>query len=257
MDTIRYYGAPPYKICLLHGGPGAAGEMQPVAQVLASERGVLEFFQTKNTLSGQLEELKNQIQSSGNTSVILIAYSWGAWLGLLFASRHPERVEKLIMISTPSFEDKYIPDLTPKRLGRLNPEQKKTAEKYLSLIQAGTYDDQVLEQLGALFALADAYDPDFTISDEIRVAIDIYRKVWGEAEKLRRTGALMDVLPPMDCPVYAIHGLDDPHPVAGVEAPLSARLKNFRMITLEKCGHTPWKEKQAKDEFFRVLRSLL
>ncbi len=31
-NTVRSYGKQPYTIGLLHGGPGAAGEMKPVAE---------------------------------------------------------------------------------------------------------------------------------------------------------------------------------------------------------------------------------
>ncbi len=34
--TTRRHGAPPFTAAVLHGGPGAAGEMAPVAQELAA-----------------------------------------------------------------------------------------------------------------------------------------------------------------------------------------------------------------------------
>jgi hypothetical protein len=42
-----------------------------------------------------------------------------------------------------------------------------------------------------------------------------------------------------------------------VEAPLAGRLPYFRMRLLERCGHTPWLERWAREEFFRVLREEL
>ena len=56
------------------------------------------------------------------------------------------------------------------------------------------------------------------------------------------------------CPVVAIHGDYDPHPVAGVREPLSRVLRDFTFIILEKCGHEPWIEKYARDEFYEILR---
>ena len=43
---------------VVHGGPGACGEMAPVARRLASARGVLEPIQTALSLEGQVEELR-------------------------------------------------------------------------------------------------------------------------------------------------------------------------------------------------------
>jgi hypothetical protein len=42
MKNPRLYGRPPYRIAVLHGGPGAAGEMKPVAEALSADFGFLE-----------------------------------------------------------------------------------------------------------------------------------------------------------------------------------------------------------------------
>ena len=55
------------------------------------------------------------------------------------------------------------------------------------------------------------------------------------------------------CPVIAIHGDYDPHPARGVEIPLGKELKNFRFVLLQKCGHRPWIERNAAEEFYRIL----
>ena len=57
--------------------------------------------------------------------------------------------------------------------------------------------------------------------------------------------------------VLSIHGNHDPHPAEGVQKPLTAVLADFRFVLLERCGHTPWLERQARDEFYRVLRTEL
>jgi len=58
-------------------------------------------------------------------------------------------------------------------------------------------------------------------------------------------------------PVTAIHGDYDSHPAEGVRLPLFSVLKNFQFILLEKCGHTPWNERYARDQFFGVLKIVL
>ena len=55
----------------------------------------------------------------------------------------------------------------------------------------------------------------------------------------------------------AIHGDYDPHPASGVKEPLSRILRDFRFILLDHCGHTPWKEVEAKEKFYRELRAEL
>ena len=58
--------------------------MAPVARELASDMGVLEPLQTANSVDGQVEELKNVLEKYGNPPLILIGFSWGAWLSYIF-----------------------------------------------------------------------------------------------------------------------------------------------------------------------------
>jgi pimeloyl-ACP methyl ester carboxylesterase len=55
----------------------------------------------------------------------------------------------------------------------------------------------------------------------------------------------------------AIHGDYDPHLAEGIREPLSRVIKDFRFILLEKCGHEPWRERYAHDEFYEILTSEL
>lgn len=48
MDNLRIYGKSPFKVAVIHGGPGATGEMAPLAHQLSSKRGVLEPLQTRD-----------------------------------------------------------------------------------------------------------------------------------------------------------------------------------------------------------------
>ena len=45
-QNLRTYGMPPFDVAVLHGGPGTAGGMAPLARELALRHGVLEPLQT-------------------------------------------------------------------------------------------------------------------------------------------------------------------------------------------------------------------
>ncbi len=49
-----------------------------------------------------------------------------------------------------------------------------------------------------------------------------------------------------------IRGSDDPHPICGVTKPLTEIGKEYRLYLLDKRGHSPFMEKFAKNEFFRI-----
>jgi pimeloyl-ACP methyl ester carboxylesterase len=77
--------------------------------------------------------------------------------------------------------------------------------------------------------------------------------VWKEAKELRYSGKLLELGKKIQCPVVAIHGDYDPHPIEGIKDPLTRVLKDFRFILLKNCGHLPWLEKKARDNFFDIL----
>ena len=64
VNYLRKHGEKPYKIAVIHGGPGAFGEMQPIARFFAANCGVLEPFQTEGTLEKQLIELKSVLEEN-------------------------------------------------------------------------------------------------------------------------------------------------------------------------------------------------
>src|SRR5437899_4952417 len=100
MDNARIYGAAPYTVAVVHGGPGAPGTMAPEARALASEWGVLEPLQTATSLDGQIEELRQALEQYCDLPVTLIGSSWGAMLSYLLAARHPALVRKLILVGS-------------------------------------------------------------------------------------------------------------------------------------------------------------
>ena len=55
-DNIRQYGDTPSRVVVLHGGPGGAGEVEPLARELCRRgHAVLEPFQTRHTVADQVE----------------------------------------------------------------------------------------------------------------------------------------------------------------------------------------------------------
>lgn len=262
MRNPRTYGKPPYQVAVIHGGPGAGGEMAPVACRLSANRGVLEPIQTADSLEGQVEELRTILEKHGSVPVILIGFSWGAWLGTIVAARYPTMIKKLILVGSGPFEEMYTASLYQTRLSRLDEEERAEFESIIrSLGDPAVKDkDRLLSRLGGLALKTDTYDP---IKDEkeerdlVESRADIYQGVWKDAAELRRSGELLELGKLITCPVVAIHGDYDPHPAEGVQKPLSDGIKNFRLIFLKDCGHRPWIERLARDKFYNILEKEL
>ncbi len=255
MDNLRVYGQAPYRVAVLHGGPGAPGEMAPVARELARGRGVLEPLQTADTLNGEVEELRGVLETRGDPPVTLIGWSWGAWLGYILTARYPALVGKLILIGCPPLEERYVAQIQSTRLSRLTKDQKRELDHIIvSMDDPSTKDtDALLDRFGAIMSVADSFNPLPEEGEEIPVQFDINQRVWSAAAAMRASGELLELGKLIRCPVVAIHGDYDPHPAEGVEQPLKSILKDFRFILLTHCGHAPWREKEARDIFYKFL----
>jgi len=255
MGPIRRWGQGPYAVAVIHGGPGAPGEVAPLARELSSACGVLEPFQTAKTLDGQVRELREVLESEGAVPCTLIGFSYGAILSYLCAARYPELSKKLILVGCAPFEEQYAARITETRLSRLSVEQREKVaefERFLSNPKAAD-KHEVFFRMGKLLAEADTLNPIQTEDEMIRCQYDIFEPVWGEVRGLRQSGTLLAMGRSIQCPVVAIHGDYDPHPVEGVREPLSKVIRTFRCITLKNCGHRPWIEQDAIDPFYSAL----
>jgi pimeloyl-ACP methyl ester carboxylesterase len=221
----RAYGKAPYQLVVVHGGPGAAGEMGPVARQVANRLGVLEAIQTATAVEGQIEELRQLVALRATLPAVLLGYSWGAWLSLLVAARDPRLIRKLILVSCPPLSDSYIAQLEAARLSRLTESERASflAASHSLLTTAAKDEDLLLSQLGMLARKADSYAlvEESEERTEVRLSAEIYRQVWLRAAEMRRTSELLRRAHAVICPVVAIHGEFDPSPaLGGIRTPL-------------------------------------
>jgi pimeloyl-ACP methyl ester carboxylesterase len=259
MKNLRRYGNKPYNVAVIHGGPGAPGEMAPVAREISSITGVLEPLQTASSLEGQVQELHAVLKENGDLPVTLIGWSWGAMLGFIFTARYPEFVRTLILIGSAAYEEKYAADIMITRLNRMSEEQRAELFSVVELLNDPAVGDKnaAMAKFGELMARADSYDPLPYKSELLEYQYDVNQNIWQQASELRNRGVLLELGKKIRCPVVAIHGDYDPHTAEGVKEPLSRVLKDFRFILLENCGHEPWIERHARDRFYEVLKEEL
>ena len=252
------YGSPPFSVALIHGGPGAPGEMAPVARELSSDLGVLEPLQSEKTIDGQVEELREVLETNAKLPVILVGYSWGAWLSFIFAARYPKFVRRLILISCLPFRKEDGKAADEERLRRLSGEEQRKIKVLMEgLVHPNETANEKFLEIAKLAYKADAFDPITDDHDLIEAQYDIFQSVWKEAATLREHGELLPMAQKIACPVVAIHGAYDPHPYLGVKEPLSQVLNDVEFILLEKCGHKPWNERFVRDQFYKVFKQHL
>lgn len=253
MENLRKYGTKPYDLVLLHGGPGAAGMMGPIARRLSISFGVLEPLMLSLSIKEQLDELNSIVVTNSSMPLFLIGHSWGAWLSIMYAAKFPDMIKKIVMIGAPPFEEKEAHIVNEIRLSRLNEIEKAEfihAQDMLNDISSGT--DSLTPDFISLLTKTDVFEalPNETIASNFSPIV--YRDIWSEASELRKSGKLLEYVKEVKCPVVAVHGDFDPHPADGVKEPLSSYLSNFRFNLIERCGHYPWMERYGKDILYKI-----
>ncbi|MBL7117216.1 MAG: alpha/beta hydrolase [Candidatus Syntrophoarchaeum sp.] len=218
MINVRHYGEEPFQVAVIHGGPGAPGSVAAIARELSKNYGVLEPIQTKTSLEGQVLELYDVLKAFGDLPITLIGHSWGAWLAYIITARYPSLTNKLILVGSGPFEEKYVKSLKENRLSRLSSEEKKEFQ----------------------FIVDELNSPETEEKD---------KKITRLGELASKTGSLLEFGKQIKCPVVAIHGDYDPHPAEGIRTPLKNVIEDFRFCLFKKCGHSPWKELYAKNRF--------
>ena len=230
--------------------------MAPVARALASTQGVLEPWQSARTVAGEVDELAGQVAAWSAPPVILVGHSWGAWLSLLVAAEHPQLLRRVVLVGSGPLRAKYAREIRRRRQERLGPERWREFEKVERRLSdpKSRPASTALRRLGELSEASDSYSLLPRSSVQVPVNADVFRAVWGEAEEMRRSGALARALHRVRVPVTVLHGAEDPHPLEGVVEPLRKAGRNPHVIVLPRCGHEPWRERYARRPLFEALR---
>lgn len=254
----RKYGNSSFAVALIHGGPGGGGEVAPVAKKLSNSYGVLEPLQTEDSLEGQIQELRKTLQQCTDEPVTLIGYSWGALLSYIVTVRYPEMVNKLILVGCPPLEEKDSDGIMATRLSRLVEKEKRTFKSVWEQLKDPNLHEKevILMNFIKLLSKTDGYDA--SLPDEFPLFDPhIFSKVWSEAKKMRKDGELLKIRKNINCPLIVIHGSYDPHPFESVKSAFDGFVEKCKFILLDKCGHTPWLEHYARDEFYKIIEKEL
>ncbi|MDL2236199.1 alpha/beta hydrolase [Christensenellaceae bacterium OttesenSCG-928-L17] len=256
---IRKYGKEPFNIAVVHGGPGACGSVACIAKELSKISGAVEPIQSKYNIAELIDELHTQINEITSVPITLLGHSWGAWLVVLYASQYPKLVKQIVLVGSGPFEKKYVSRIMERRINNLTDSEAKSFQTLLSQLEdtSATDKDHLLASLGTLADKADNYNAFENETEDNMPDGEMYAAIWPQADDLRSTGKLALALGKLKCSVVVIHGDYDPHPIEGIIEPLNENGVNANVHVLSKCGHSPFKEKHAIEQFYSILSSLL
>lgn len=257
---VREYGTSGPLVVLLHGGPGAPGYLAPVARALADAFRVLEPLQRGSgeerlTVARHVADLHRVVESLGaGTRPALVGHSWGAMLALAYGAEHPTSTGAIALIGCGTFDHASREQLRKTRESRADPELRRRLDR----LQVDVLDaDERLRTSGELTLTLDSYE--LTSRDVGLEHCDAraHRESWDDMVRLQEAGVYPAAFSAVDSPVLMLHGAVDPHPGPMIRASLAPHLSRLLYRELERCGHYPWLEKHARDDFFAVLQQWL
>lgn len=264
--TTAQTSEPP--VLILHGGPGADSrylrpQLDRVAELGAGRR--VYFYDQRGadrspqadgedppSVAVHVEDVDAVRRYIGVPKVRLLGYSWGALLSMLYATKHPAHVERLILLSpappTAEVRHRYQQKMAE---AMQRPTVKALREELAKLRDSAT-PEELRRHRFALAVTSYFVDPrraleltPFLVKQRLEEAI---WKSLGPAFDLRPK--LSDVA---HIPTLVIHGEEDVIPIESAEE--TARILGAELVRIPHCGHVPYIE--APDALFAALTRFL
>ncbi len=243
---------------VLHGGPGAHHDyLLPGFDALAAGRTLIYYDQRGGGRSAvprdvpvgwqeQVADLEALRTLWHIERLPLVGYSWGALLALLYAVEHPDRVERLVLVSpAPAWREgraQFEANFAERNTApALQAERKALRESGLRDQDPEAYQRRLFELSVAPYFHNPALVGKLT---SFRVTGRTQQEVWdslGEYDLRPALGAL-------GLPATILHGNSDPIPAD--LARTTAELLGGEFHLIERCGHVPHVERF--DEFVRL-----
>ncbi len=247
---VRRVGAGPPAV-VLHGGPGAHHDyLLPGFDALADGRELVYYDQRGGGRSPvardvpvgwteQVADLEALRAYWGFDRLTLAGYSWGGLLALLYSLAHPDRVERLALVSpAPTWRaarERFEADFARRNLDPAFQEaRRELRESGLRERDPAAFQQRIFELSVAPYFFDPARAHELV---PFRVTGRTQQEVWyslGDYDLRPRLPELRGL------PSLVIHGEDDPIPIEA--ARVTAELIGAEFHPLARCGHVPYVE---------------
>jgi len=263
---VRSYGNSGPYVVLLHGGPGAPGEMAPLARHLCNHFRILEPLQRGSgdvplTVARHVSDLYDVLRDPVQEGPVRLAgHSWGAMLALTYAARYPDEVEHVVLIGCGTFDQRSREVYQTCMRQRMNSDdlhRTHSLKAQLDVEKNRQRRNELWSELGSIFTRIQSFRPLPTDSEELGCDEGAFNETWDDVISLQERGVQPAEFARIQAPVTMIHGDEDPHPGSLIYKSLATFIQNIQYREVSQCGHIPWIEREAKDVFYELLTECL
>jgi pimeloyl-ACP methyl ester carboxylesterase len=256
--VVHEYGIGIETVIAVHGGPAAAGDLAPLAKMLGERWHVLEPHQRGSsdrplTVAMHVQDLEDLIRTRcGAQRPVLVGHSWGAMLALIFAAHHPATPAALVLIGCGTFSQAARGEFETRRAARMTPADHATIAR---IAQTEKDPNRRLAARGRVMTRVYGYDVDDGQGDVAVVDAVAHEQTWTDMVRLMNQGIYPAAFVTIRCPVLMLHGEVDPHPGRLTSDDLRRYIPHLEYREFAKCGHSPWLERQAREDFFKAINA--
>jgi proline iminopeptidase len=184
-------------VVLCHGGPGLSDNLSPVASMIDDMAVVHRYDQRGGgrstgegpfTVAGFVEDLESLRDHWQHESWVIGGHSWGGWLSLMYALRHPDRVSAIIGIGVPPPpSDGWRPSYMRTRDSRLTSDEVGFFEEIRRRRHAGESISEDDERHWAHLNWRTDFADSETVPDFSREPLFLFPANYGSTRHSRRT----------------------------------------------------------------------
>ena len=175
-------------------------------------------------------------------------------LALAYAAEHPAKPAALVLIGCGTCSLAARAEFEARLEARLTPADR---AEIAHIRQTEADADRQLAALGRLMTRVYGYDIEDVPNDAATFDAAAHNETWADMLRLQRDGSYPAAFAAISAPVLMLHGEADPHPGRMVEDDLLKHIPHLEYRELQKCGHCPWLERQARRTFFETLEAWL
>ncbi|HVH66291.1 MAG TPA: alpha/beta fold hydrolase, partial [Gemmatimonadales bacterium] len=263
--TRRIGDGPP--VVVLHGGPGAHHDyLLPQYDLLARRRALLYYDQRGGGRSpvprevpvGWREHVTDLEALRAHWTlerVTLLGYSWGGLLAVLYALEHPQRVERLALVSPAPVTAASRDEFERRLAARMTQPWIARSRAELAASGLARTDPERYRRLAFALSVAGYFHDPRRASEltPFRVTERTQRAVWESLGNYDLRGRIEQTFPDGTAPrSLVVHGVYDPMPLESARE--TAALLHAGVIELG-TGHAPHVE--ATEDFVRALDGFL